>query len=161
MNATPEPAHLDEVAEINALLVAAFDTYSRRLGREKAGPFAWVEEAIAAGAVYVVHADSGLAAVIKLTDTPAEESTTLDILAVAPAFARQGLGSALLDWVENRARTAGRTVVKLYTAAMMTHLVALYSRHGYEAVRVGPHLDGRDPFPRVFMQKSLVSMAAQ
>lgn len=155
MNLAPEPARPEEAAAIHALLEAAFAGYARRLGRARAGPFEWVEQAIAEGRVHVLRRGGELAAVAKLSDCPSERSMVLDILAVAPAASGQGLGSALLAWFDDHARALGRRTVKLHTAKMMTHLVDFYHRHGYEDEGIGPAPSGRDGHPRLFMHKRL------
>jgi len=162
MSTFPELAEPEQTYEIAALIEAAFADYSRRLGSERNDPIDdWIVAAIADRQLHVVKRDGGLAAVIKITDTPEENTMTLDIFAVAPAFARQGLGSSLLDWFEAYARAAGRTMLTLHTAKMMTHLVAFYHRHGYQTVRIGPPPHGNDTHPRVFMQKRLHALTAR
>ena len=156
MTFSPQPAELEDATAIRSLLDAAFADYVKRLlGRQTSNPRDWVEAAIAEKSIFVVRLGGNLAALVKFTDAPSEDAMTLDYLAVAPTHARQGIGSALLDWFDGHARAAGRGTVRLHTAEIMTHLVALYHRHGYRTERVGPPPHGQDSHPRVFMQKRL------
>ena len=54
--------------------------------------------------------------------------------AVEPAFQRTGVGRALLDFVEERARETGATHLALDTAEPAVHLIEYYSRHGYRVI---------------------------
>lgn len=57
-------------------------------------------------------------------------------IATDPAAPPSGLGRALLGAAEVRARELGRSVVRLYTGTVLTHLVAWYGRHGYAVERI-------------------------
>lgn len=54
--------------------------------------------------------------------------------AVDPGFQRQGIGSALLDMAEQRARETGAKEIALDTAEGAAHLIALYERRGYRFI---------------------------
>jgi ribosomal protein S18 acetylase RimI-like enzyme len=60
------------------------------------------------------------------------------LLAVAPTTRGQGIGSALMDECEQRARNAGATVLGLHTTDMMQAAMRMYERRGF--IRV-PELD--------------------
>ncbi|MDQ2717060.1 MAG: GNAT family N-acetyltransferase [Chloroflexota bacterium] len=53
------------------------------------------------------------------------------LLAVAPGVRGQGVGSALMDECERRARRAGATMLGLHTTDMMREAVRLYERRGF------------------------------
>ena len=53
---------------------------------------------------------------------------------VGPAFQGQGLGTALMDFVEARAASLNATELALDTSERASHLIALYSRRGYRLV---------------------------
>jgi GNAT superfamily N-acetyltransferase len=57
-------------------------------------------------------------------------------IASDPASQGTGLGRALLAAAEVRARELGRTVMRLYTGTLLSHLVAWYGRHGFAVERV-------------------------
>jgi len=53
---------------------------------------------------------------------------------VEPSLQGHGVGSALLDQVERRARETGAKELALDTAEPATHLIQYYERHGYRIV---------------------------
>ncbi len=53
------------------------------------------------------------------------------LLAVAPEARGQGVGAALMDECERRARRAGATVLGLHTMDMMQAALRLYGRRGF------------------------------
>ena len=79
-----------------------------------------------------------------------EEEAHLLLLAVLPAHARQGLGSALLGWLEASARVAGIARVTLEARAGNTAARAFYRRHGYAASQLLPgYYGGREASVRM------------
>jgi ribosomal protein S18 acetylase RimI-like enzyme len=56
-------------------------------------------------------------------------------IAADPQAQRQGLGQIMLDAAEVRAAQVGRTVMRLYTGAVLEGLIRWYHRHGYEIER--------------------------
>jgi ribosomal protein S18 acetylase RimI-like enzyme len=54
------------------------------------------------------------------------------LLAVAPGARGQGVGNALMDECERRARRAGATVLGLHTMDMMQAAIRMYERRGFE-----------------------------
>jgi ribosomal protein S18 acetylase RimI-like enzyme len=57
-------------------------------------------------------------------------------VATNPDGQGRGLGKALLQAAEVRARELGRDVVRLYTGAVLQHLIDWYGRHGYRVERI-------------------------
>lgn len=53
---------------------------------------------------------------------------------VEPSWKGRGVGRAMLDMVENRARTLGAAHLALDTAKLARHLIELYERWGYSVV---------------------------
>jgi len=53
---------------------------------------------------------------------------------VEPDLTRRGIGSMLLDLVEERARATGAAEIACDTAEPATHLIELYERRGYRSV---------------------------
>ena len=60
------------------------------------------------------------------------------LLAVAPVARGQGVGSALMDECERRARRVGATMLGLHTMEVMQVAIGMYERRGFERV---PELD--------------------
>ncbi len=56
-------------------------------------------------------------------------------IATDPATQGRGLGKAMLEAAEARARQLGQTTIRLYTGTLLKQLVAWYGRHGYEIER--------------------------
>lgn len=70
------------------------------------------------------------------------------LLAVAPGARGQGVGGALLDECERRARAAGATYLGLHTEDIMDHATRMYKRRGYVHL---PELDFR-PAPSAWVK---------
>jgi ribosomal protein S18 acetylase RimI-like enzyme len=64
-------------------------------------------------------------------------------IAVAPALKGRRLGSALLDFAEERARQAGLDTVRLFTNERFVENVAWYQRRGYGVERIEQRPDRR------------------
>jgi ribosomal protein S18 acetylase RimI-like enzyme len=62
------------------------------------------------------------------------------LLAVAPGARGQGVGTALMDECERRARRSEATMLGLHTMEMMQAAIGMYERRGFERV---PELDFR------------------
>ncbi len=73
-------------------------------------------------------------------------------MAVQPEWRGQGIGTALLCWLEDRAREAGLTEIVLNAREPS---VAFYRRLGYEEIGEGPTLFGAIPHRK--MRKALAT----
>ena len=71
----------------------------------------------------------------------------IDRLGVAPTRQSSGLGSFLLEQVEEIARASGLKELSLETAEMAEGNVRLYRRHGFEIVRRGRPRTAWTPIP--------------
>jgi len=60
-------------------------------------------------------------------------------IAVSPAEQRQGYGTALLEFADQRAIAIGVDEIRLYTNLRMKGNIALYRQHGYVTVGTRPH----------------------
>jgi len=63
---------------------------------------------------------------------PNSDYPELRLLAVAPTARNAGVGRALIDECEKRARTAGAAAITLHTTHLMTVAKAMYERSSYE-----------------------------
>jgi len=61
----------------------------------------------------------------------ADESAHLNLLAVAPSQRRRGIARALINWLEETARTAGTFTIGLELRATSATAYAFYSALGY------------------------------
>jgi ribosomal-protein-alanine N-acetyltransferase len=69
----------------------------------------------------------------------------LALLAVQTGYQRQGVGRALIEWLESSARTAGIFSIRLELRASNDAARAFYERLGYrEAGRKQGYYDGRE-----------------
>jgi GNAT superfamily N-acetyltransferase len=73
-------------------------------------------------------------------------------LSVLPEFRNQGIGGALLKYVEQRAKDNGAAGVTLGVRLQLPHLVRRYERLGYRMTRYMTHA-GYDTPTYVFMEK--------
>ena len=91
-------------------------------------------------------------AVVGLVDLVLEPDTMLlNNIAVHFAVKGRGYGRRLLEYAEQTTREAGRPTLRLFTNALMTENIALYTRIGF--VETGRDvIDGRE---RVNMAKRL------
>jgi len=75
-------------------------------------------------------------------------------LSVLPQWRNNGIGSALLDYVEQRARQTGAAGVRLGVRLQLPHLIARYERLGYRITRHMTHAGYAEP-TFVYMEKRL------
>ena len=145
------PSERDDAQQI---LWTAFTLYVRNLGREiTAQHYAFLAAAIERGDVYLAVEGAeivGVAATERRND-----GIYIDRLGVAPARQGTGLGSFMLERIEEIARSSGLRELSLETAEMAEGNIRLYRRHGFEIVRRGPPSHGMDAHMRVFMVKPL------
>ena len=141
-----KPGNASAVAE---LVQRAYDHYVPRIGARPRPMDADYPALIAAGQVWLA-VDPDLVGVIVL-DHQADH-VQIDNVAVAPERQGSGVGTALLDFAEDRARALGVAELRLFTHALMTENQAFYARRGY--VQTGRTVD--DGFDRVFFAKPLV-----
>ena len=59
----------------------------------------------------------------------------LDLIAVKPRFRRNGVGTALLGWLEESVNTAGISIVRLELREKNKNAFAFYEKRGYKKVR--------------------------
>jgi ribosomal protein S18 acetylase RimI-like enzyme len=70
---------------------------------------------------------------VNARDDPLEAHRAhIRMLGVAPGHQGRGIGTALMDEAESRAREAGKTEITLHTTHPMTTARAMYVRRGYE-----------------------------
>ena len=73
-------------------------------------------------------------------------------LSVLPDFRNRGIGRALLEYVEQRARDTGAAGVRLGVRLQLPHLVARYERLGYRTTKRMTHAGYPQP-TYIFMEK--------
>ncbi len=99
-------------------------------------------------------AQGATAVVGLLVLVPHDDHLLLENVAVAPPAQGAGIGTALLDLAERRARELGLDEVRLFTHQRMTRNIALYAARGYR--ETSREVD--EGFHRVFLSKHLDGM---
>lgn len=141
-------ARPEDRAAVERVVMEAYAHYVPRLGR-KPGPMLDDYAArIAEGRVHVLETEAGIGAVLVLIPQPG--ALLLDNIAVAPEAQGRGLGRLLLDFVDQAAREAGFPAIRLYTNALMTENIALYTRLGFRETRRATEKG----LHRVYMEKA-------
>ena len=143
------PATLEDIAQIEAIVEAAYSPYIERIGRKPAPMLDDYASQVLARRVHVLADEKHLSGFVVLIDT--ENYLLLDNVAVSPALKGQGLGRQLLDFAERHALDAGYSSIRLYTNEAMSENLALYARRGF----VETHRVEENGLRRVHMSKSL------
>ena len=137
-----------EVAELRAIVVAAYSVYLPRMGRPPGPMTADYAAAVDRREVWVAVDDeiAGLVVLVARAD-----HLLLENVAVRPSEQGRGVGARLLALAEREAARLGLPEIRLYTHESMTENIAYYPRHGYTLT----HRGGEDGFRRVFFTKRL------
>jgi ribosomal protein S18 acetylase RimI-like enzyme len=124
---------IDDLDAVLALQQAAYERNRVLLGRQPLPLLADYQQIFRDYEVWLADVD-GLAGVLILQPRPDD----LLIWSIAIDLARQrgGLGKALLAAAEVRARELMRDTIRLYTGAVLKHLIDWYGRHGYRVERI-------------------------
>jgi len=143
------PAGDRDVADIAALVDAAYEHYIERIGRTPMPMTLDYGDEIRDKQVTVAEDADGLSGVLVLDET--DEGFLVYNVAVHPRRKGTGVGRALLEFAESEARRAGFESLYLFTHEKMTENQALYARIGYVEYERRPIED----FHIVFMRKRL------
>jgi len=138
-------------ATVEAIVAEAYSVYIERIGKPPGPMLDDYVKLIDAGAVSVLDIDGAIAAIIVLLPKP--DHLLLDNVAVHPDRQGQGLGRRLIAFAESAARRLGYSELRLYTHAMMTENIALYTRLGFRETGRGREAG----YDRVFMTKRLAA----
>ena len=157
---TLRTATLSDGGEVERIIRAAFTPYFRALGLEfpayGSADFAEEWERYAAdaerGDVYIALDGERIIGAVRTK--PQEKDLYIHQIVVDPARQGAGVGSWLLQRIDELARSRGLGGLSLETAEMAAANIRLYQRHGFEIVSRGPPDHGRDPHTRVYMVKS-------
>jgi len=126
-----------ESGDLEALLALQRAAYARNrllLGVEPLPLLADYAAILRDREVWVARADGRLAGALILE--PRADDLLLWSIATDPTTQGSGLGRAMLDATEVRARQLSLAVVRLYTGTPLRHLVDWYGRHGYTVERI-------------------------
>jgi GNAT superfamily N-acetyltransferase len=143
------PAIATDAESLAACVARTFEPYVVRIGKPPGPMLEDYADVIEKRDATVAEIDGMLAGVLVLAST--EQAFRLDIVAVEPQIQGQGVGRALLEYAERRAKRAGFRSIYLSTNAKMTENQVLYTRIGY----VEYERRREDGYARVFMRKQL------
>jgi len=118
-----------DVAAITELTNAAYGKYIPALGRKPQPMTTEYGRVVTEHPIWLLEVEQHLAGVLVLQHEP--ETLLIYSVAINPADQKRGFGRRLLGWAEQQARQAGYDSLRLYTNALMTDNIALYTRLGY------------------------------
>lgn len=138
-----------DLAQIKSCAEAAYTMYIERIGEKPAPMVADFAGAIENENIYVMD-DAGQVCGFVIFYRR-DDHVHLENVAVNPDYQQRGIGSRLIEFVEQQARAASYSRIELYTNARMTENLEIYPRLGYQ------EFDHRleDGFDRVYFRKAL------
>ena len=134
---------------ITALVEKAYAHYVERLGRRPAPMDVDYVTEIRDREVWIIPGDTELEGVLVVR--PERDHLFVHNIAVDPALQGHGLGKALLELAEARARELGVTELRLLTNELMTENRALYADLGWQESDVR----SEHGYRRVYFRKRL------
>lgn len=143
------PAARDDLAEIKALVDAAYTPWIDVIGAIPGPMKDAYAHAIAQGIVQVLEGSDGIEALLVLIAMP--EVMLLDNVAVSPSAQGRGHGKQLMQVAERAAKAEGYDRIQLYTHEKMAQNIAIYQRQGYEIT----HRVTERGLNRIYMEKRL------
>lgn len=142
-------ASTDDVPAIAALTEAAYLPNESIIGVPSLPRIADYHQVLAEHEVWLAESDGTLDGVLVLDEEPAK--FTLWSIAVAPAASGRKVGSALMDFAEERARALGHDAIHLYTHARLAERIGWYERLGYQTT----HFEDLPDRRLIHMRKNL------
>lgn len=143
---TLRPATEGDVAAMTEMAKASYGRYVERMGRPPRPMEDDYSQVIGEFEVTVAERGGAIAGFVAVgpTETP-DEGFVLENVCVDPAHENTGVGRALLQHAEARARDAGSDSIYLYTHELMTENRDLYARIGYaeydrRPIEMGGHI---------------------
>ncbi|WP_417742683.1 GNAT family N-acetyltransferase [Salipiger sp.] len=145
----PALAVASDLAEIEAVVDAAYRPYVARMGQTPGPMHDDYAAHVAAGRLRILRDAHGVAGLLVLI--PEGTHMLLDNVAIAPRAQGRGYGRLLLDCAEAEARRQGFAAIRLYTHVSMVENVAIYTKRGYDET----HRAEENGLQRIYMEKPL------
>lgn len=143
------PARPDDADALTQLIAVSFEPYIERIGA-RPGPMSTdYTSLIGHGSVWVADRDGDAVGTIALTAKG--DHLLLDNLAVSPSARGLGVGSQLLEFAADHARSCGLGELRLHTNVAMTENLQYYPRRGFRET----HRATVDGFERVYFSRTL------
>ena len=143
------PARPAEAAAVRDVVLLAYERYIAVIGTQPGPMLDDYNARIAAGQAWVLEDANTIVGVLVLEDGP--DCFLLDNIAIRPDRQGSGYGRKLMDFAEAQATRRGWWEVTLYTNALMTENIAIYTKRGY--IQQGRRTE--KGFDRIYMVKSL------
>ena len=131
-------AILVDRAAVEEIVHAAYEPWVQKIGVRPAPLDADYGALISSGHVFVCGADEPTGVIVLV---PEPDVLLIENVTVHPDHQGEGIGRMLLAFAETKARSSGRSALRLYTHSAMASNVALYERLGYVVTHREP-LDG-------------------
>lgn len=138
----------DQEALVNCVQ-AAYSKYIKRIEKKPAPLLADYQALMAQGIVYVLADKGGIRGVLVMM--PQGRDMFVENVAIDPRFQGQGLGRALMAFVEQQTRKEQLDEIRLYTNELMTENLHFYHQLGFE--EESRHV--QNGYRRVFLRKRL------
>ena len=143
------PARPGEDGTVRDVVHAAYRHYIARIGKPPGPMMDDYARRIADGQAWVLEDAGRVVGALVLEEGP--EGFLLDNIAVLPDCQGKGHGRTLIAFAEAEARRRGWPEIRLYTHALMTENIALYTRIGFAET----HRVSEKGYDRVYMTKRL------
>jgi ribosomal protein S18 acetylase RimI-like enzyme len=146
------PGVRDDIEVVGGIVERAYEGYVAEIGGRPAPMDADYAETVRDGTLFVAEELGTVVGAIVLV--PAGGHLSVDNVAVDPGRQGAGIGRALLDFAERRARELGLAELRLFTHVLMTRNQRIYGLLGYSE-------DERrtdNGFERVFYSKRLPTL---
>lgn len=149
MSASLRPAGVYDAEVIAGCVRRAYAKYEGRLPYPPRPVLADYATVVRTSPTWILEENGQCVGVLVLV--PESDQLLLENVAVEPSQQGRGFGRLLLDFAEAEAQRLGLAAVRLYTNALMTENIAIYTARGYVQTE-RREAEGRDT---VFMRKVL------
>lgn len=138
-------AQPEEREAVAALVDAAYSKWIPVVGRKPAPMLADYEKLIADGVVYTIAPEENIVGVLVIWPVHMDggDALLIENVCVHPDRQRSGVGRALMEFAEQKAREAGLNLIRLYTNEKFEVNQAYYRKLGYVETRRETTPDGR------------------